>query len=107
MPCSGEEYFSWFLTSFLGFLLYALGIPLLLMWRVRLQLKELHLPHVKARIGFLYMGFERRCWYWEGIAMSRKVLLGVGLLVPYPRMKVLVLLGLSLSFMSMHLKNKP
>ena len=54
-------------------------------------------------IGFLYNGYERRCYYWEALAMSRKTLLRVGTIVPYHQVKVLCLLGLSLGFLGMHM----
>eukprot|EP00746_Dinoflagellata_sp_MGD_P116106 gnl/MRDRNA2_/MRDRNA2_52029_c0_seq2.p1 gnl/MRDRNA2_/MRDRNA2_52029_c0~~gnl/MRDRNA2_/MRDRNA2_52029_c0_seq2.p1 ORF type:complete len:437 (+),score=59.89 gnl/MRDRNA2_/MRDRNA2_52029_c0_seq2:103-1311(+) len=107
MECSGSEYMTWLAASLFGMFLYSLGIPLVLAFLLYRFRNELHLSSVKARIGFLYNGYERRCYYWEAIAMSRKALLRVGTLVPYRSLKTLCLLGLSLTFLGVHLYNNP
>lgn len=54
-------------------LLWGVGIPLgagLLLKRQRRRLKT---PVVKAQFGFLFLGFQEKCYYWEFIVLIRKV----------------------------------
>merc|ERR1719310_440872 len=103
IQCSGEEYGPWYGLSLFGVFLYGLGLPALLVFQVHRHRRELHLPTVKASLGFLYNGYEHRCCFWEGVAMSRKVLVRLAALVPSANIRVLLLVALSLVFLGAHM----
>jgi hypothetical protein len=82
--CYGEEW-----TNFLPFvicmiLVYPVGIPLLLFFRVLHKRETLDSAEVKLELGFLYESFHRRMWWFEITDLGYKIFMTcvVGLLDP-------------------------
>jgi len=52
---------------------YVMGIPAAAFVLLRKSRGELDEDRQKGRLGFLYLGFRRKCYYWEVVVMMRKV----------------------------------
>ncbi|CAM9241752.1 unnamed protein product, partial [Heterosigma akashiwo] len=53
--------------------LYVIGIPLVAMNTLRRHKKDLDELHFKCRFNFLYDGYRREFFWWEGVVLLRKV----------------------------------
>ena len=56
-----------------GLIIWVLGIPifaLLVLIKYRRRLDEIY---VRKKIGFLFMGYRRKCFFWEIIITYRKL----------------------------------
>ena len=56
-------------------LVLVLGIPVMGILILRRHRHELKSLKIKAAYGFLYNGYSQNNWYWEGVAIIRKALL--------------------------------
>ena len=54
---------------------YALGIPLLLYWRLREHRTMLRTPAAVYTLGFLYRDYKEEYYWWECAELLRKFLL--------------------------------
>jgi hypothetical protein len=65
--------------SFFLVLVYPIGIPFFFWKQLYANRNRLHRPDVKARLGFLYAGYQYDYWYFELVDMAHKLLLSAGL----------------------------
>ena len=56
-------------------ILWAIGIPTLLLLLMSKNRRRLHLDYYRVVFGFLYNGYKQRRFYWEFMIMYRKILL--------------------------------
>jgi len=82
--CFGSDYYYWRTLSYAGLLLYSFGIPMLLATVLKFHATRhmLEDPGVKVMWGFLYNGFNAKCYYFEVIFMLRKVLFQICIFTP-------------------------
>ena len=65
-----------------GLLLYVIGVPLMMMFRVRKVLQQIHNAKLKRRkeiltfmYGALFKQFESKFWYYQFVVISIKMLM--------------------------------
>mmetsp|Transcript_60397 Transcript_60397/g.197650 ORF Transcript_60397/g.197650 Transcript_60397/m.197650 type:complete len:1409 (-) Transcript_60397:58-4284(-) len=96
-----------FLVSLSLLLFYGIGVPLVtfvLLHRVR---KRLNSPEVWGCYSFLYNGFKTKSYYFEAVFQLRKFLLWICVAVPSIRVRVILMLALSVFCVALHLQVVP
>ena len=58
-----------------GIIFWGLGIPLFGMFLLFLDRKNLHKLEIKQKYGFLFNGYQKNYYYWEGVIIFRKIAL--------------------------------
>uniref|UniRef100_A0A7S4Q1P4 Tyrosine-protein kinase ephrin type A/B receptor-like domain-containing protein n=1 Tax=Alexandrium monilatum TaxID=311494 RepID=A0A7S4Q1P4_9DINO len=87
--------------SFLGILIWSLGMPLTCFMLLRYFRKRLMQPEVRQMLGFLYNGFEHKCYYFECLFMLRKVLVIAADVQRYEGRKAALLRLLAIAILSL------
>eukprot|EP00478_Filoreta_tenera_P000012 GABV01000012.1.p1 GENE.GABV01000012.1~~GABV01000012.1.p1 ORF type:complete len:952 (-),score=191.12 GABV01000012.1:28-2883(-) len=65
-----QGYASW---AWLMILVYPVGIPAFLLWRMYRSRSQFNLPGVKAEIGLFYTPYHTSFWWWELVDMFYKL----------------------------------
>ena len=74
IECGNGSQLVWMLGLGLpALIVYVTGIPAAALGLLRKSRDELDEEREKGRLGFLYLGFRRECYYWEVVIMARKV----------------------------------
>ena len=90
-------------------MIYIIGLPLgLLVWLVRHR-KKLDEPEIKDSIGWMYMPYKRRAYFWEIEEIVRKMILSGGLIFlgQMPSVQLCVAMSFAILFHQLHSLWKP
>lgn len=60
-----------------------------------------------VRYGFLYNGFDLKCYYFEAVYMVRKVVIVLFFTFPTMYVRMLLMLFTSWAFMLLHITTQP
>jgi hypothetical protein len=77
MVCNGfssPDHSVIYAISWAGIALWTFGVVLLAMFMLKLNEDSLHEVAVLRTYGFLYLGYERKYWYWEMIKRGQQLL---------------------------------
>ena len=74
---SSSEYSTILVIALCGFVLYVLGIPLVALVILARGRKHLYEKKLLKTFGFLYLGYRRQVWWWEFLALLRKISIGL------------------------------
>lgn len=73
LNCFDEVWWSHFLSVIFIVVLYPIGIPLILFLLLFHNRRELNQARTQARIGILYLNYDRNRWFWEVLDMLYKL----------------------------------
>eukprot|EP00931_Biecheleriopsis_adriatica_P048087 TRINITY_DN27774_c0_g2_i1.p1 TRINITY_DN27774_c0_g2~~TRINITY_DN27774_c0_g2_i1.p1 ORF type:complete len:1639 (+),score=308.26 TRINITY_DN27774_c0_g2_i1:70-4986(+) len=105
--CFSHEHLGVFALSISGLLVYGLGVPLLFYMLLCHRRDKLMVPSIRRKFGFLYNGFEIRCYHFECIYMMRKLLILVAASLPQETVRGTIMLCLGMLFFAQHLRLDP
>lgn len=76
IQCYTDDYAKDYYAIFvLGLIFWTIGMPAVAYTMLRKNRKDLELPAIKAKYGFLYHGYHSNRYYWEFVIMCRKILI--------------------------------
>lgn len=102
-----RDYYAIFI---LGLLLWTIGMPVVAYAILRKNKKELDVPEIKAKYGFLYHGYHSNRYYWEFVIMLRKILIiNISLLLRYSTvsLQIIFVLLILIGALVLNLHYKP
>jgi hypothetical protein len=68
----------WLVAMFVALpsiIVWGLGIPLFAMILISTERKKLDSVETREKYGFLFRGYKKRYFFWEGVVMYRKIIL--------------------------------
>lgn len=105
--CFEAEHLDIFALSIMGIVVYGLGIPACLLALLYKNREKLMQQSIRRKYGFLYNGFELRCYHFECVYMFRKLLILIAAVLPQEQMRATVMLCLGTCFLVHHVRLDP
>lgn len=108
VPCYSVEHFMWMLGGGIPALLfYSIGVPAMSFLVLRANRHALHLPQLRERLGFAYVGFRPSRYWYESVIMLRKVaIIAVAVFLAAAGPHLQTLAGVIVILVSLGLHNK-
>lgn len=105
--CFQGDHSGIFIMCATGLLVYGVGLPLLLFFLLHRNRADLGRMDIRRKYGFLYNGFEFRCYHFECIYMFRKLFLLFASSIPQQEVRISIMLCLGLLYFTQHVRVDP